>query len=86
MSSFWDSESIRGHLPPGEDIPPDISIDPQVMDGLPVIRGTRVPVYIILELLEAGLSIADILREYPWLSEEQVRAAIRFGSLIAACR
>ncbi|MEK7731358.1 MAG: DUF433 domain-containing protein, partial [Planctomycetota bacterium] len=50
--------------------------DPQVMDGLPVIRGTRIAVYLILEMLEAGLTIDQIVTEYPHLTADQVRAAV----------
>lgn len=56
-----------------------ITIDPEVMDGLPVIRGTRIPVYMILEMLEAGLDIEDVCREYPQLSADQVKSAISFA-------
>ena len=49
------------------------------MDGLPVIRGTRIAVYLILEMLEAGLTIDQIVTEYPHLTLDQVRAAVRFA-------
>lgn len=58
--------------------------DPEVMDGLPVIRGTRIPVYLILELLEAGLTIEQIRVEYPHLSREQVQAAARYACELAS--
>lgn len=58
--------------------------DPEVMDGLPVIRGTRIPVYLILEMFEAGLGIPDILREYPHLNADQVRAAVRYARDLVA--
>ena len=51
----------------------------EVMDGLPVIRGTRIAVYLILEMLEAGLTIDQIVTEYPHLTLDQVRAAVRFA-------
>lgn len=51
----------------------------EVMDGLPVIRGTRIAVYLILEMLEAGLTIDQIVTEYPHLTPDQVRAAVRFA-------
>ena len=51
----------------------------EVMDGLPVIRGTRIAVYLILEMLEAGLTIDQIVTEYPHLTFDQVRAAVRFA-------
>lgn len=53
--------------------------DPEIMDGLPVIEGTRIPVYMILEMLEAGLSIGDICLEHPHLTPDQVRRAVGFA-------
>jgi uncharacterized protein (DUF433 family) len=58
---------------------PEIATNPEVMNGLPVIAGTRIPVYVILEMLEAGLTIEQILVEYPHLNIDQVRAAIRYA-------
>ncbi len=50
------------------------------MGGKPVIKGTRIPVYFILELLSNGWSIDDILREYPYLSREDILAAIKYAA------
>ena len=52
-----------------------VVIDEKILGGKPVIRGTRIPVYLIVELVANGLSIKDILKEYPELSEEDVKAA-----------
>lgn len=57
-----------------------IAIDPKVMAGKPVIKGTRIPVYLILDLLAAGEKVEDITREYPDLHEEDVIAAIEYAS------
>ncbi|HDH44468.1 MAG TPA: DUF433 domain-containing protein [Thermococcus sp.] len=54
-----------------------------VLGGKPVIKGTRVPVYLILELLGVGLTIEDILKEYPELTKEDVLDAIKFASKLA---
>ncbi|EHR79136.1 antitoxin [Thermococcus litoralis DSM 5473] len=54
-----------------------------VLGGKPVIKGTRMPVYLILELLGAGLTIEDILKEYPELTREDVLEAIKFASKLA---
>jgi len=61
-----------------------ITSDPQVMDGLPVIRGTRIAVYLILEMLESGLTIEQIVAEYPHLTADQVRAAVRYARDLVA--
>ena len=60
-----------------------LTIDPAVCHGKPVIRGTRIPVHLILELLEGGNSIKDITtRIYPELSVDQVKAALHYSSSI----
>jgi len=56
-----------------------ISIDPAVCFGKPCIRGTRIWVSLILDYLASGMEIEDILREYPQLTEEDVRAAIAYS-------
>ena len=60
------------------DIEKRISIDPTIQHGKPCIYGTRIPVYIILELLEYGLTIPEILEEYPHLDEKDIKACIAF--------
>lgn len=57
-----------------------IVVDPKVLRGKAVIKGTRIPVYLILELLAAGMRVGDILKEYPELKEEDVRAALEYAS------
>jgi len=53
---------------------------PEILAGKPVIEGTRVPVHLILEMLGAGLSTADVVDEHPRLEEADVQAAIRYAS------
>jgi len=56
---------------PDKDIP--IQVDAQIMGGTPVIYGTRIPVYVILELLQTDYSIKEIVEEvYPHLTYEQI--------------
>ena len=57
-----------------------IVIDGKILGGKPVIKGTRIPVYLIVEMVANGLSIKDILKEYPELSEEDVKAALRYAA------
>lgn len=56
-----------------------IDINPQVMLGKAVIRGTRITVEIILEQIVAGSSAEEILAEYPQLSREDVLAAVAYA-------
>ena len=57
-----------------------ISIDPNVCFGKPCIKGTRIWVSLILDFLATGMSIKDILIEYPQLTEIDVRAALAYGA------
>ena len=57
-----------------------IVIDEKILGGKPVIKGTRIPVYLIVEMVANGLSIKEILKEYPELSEEDVKAALRYAA------
>ena len=57
-----------------------ISVDPEVCFGKPCIRGHRIWVSLILDLLASGLAIEEILEEYPQLSREDVLACIAYGA------
>lgn len=57
-----------------------IAIDPQVMTGKPVIRGTRLTVQYIVGLLAHGATVEEILAEYEGLTGDDVRACIGFHS------
>lgn len=54
-----------------------VEVDPDIMAGKPVIKGTRIPVYVILELLGEGRDTEEVLELYPDLEEEDVRAALK---------
>ena len=57
-----------------------ISIDPRVCFGKPTIRGTRIWVSLILDLLAGGMTTVELLEEYPQLTTEDIRAAIAYGA------
>ncbi len=57
-----------------------IEIHPDIMLGKPVIRGTRIPVALLLRKLAEGASEADLLDAYPRLSREDLRAALAYGA------
>jgi uncharacterized protein (DUF433 family) len=57
-----------------------VVIDPKVMLGKPVIKGTRLTLEIILEKLAHGETAADLLRDYPFLQEEDIRAALLYAA------
>jgi uncharacterized protein (DUF433 family) len=57
-----------------------IEINPKVMMGKPVIRGTRIPVELILRKLSEGAKERELLEAYPRLTKEDIRAAIRYAA------
>jgi uncharacterized protein (DUF433 family) len=57
-----------------------ISIDPGICFGKPCIRGHRIWVSLILDLLAAGATVDEVLHEYPQLTREDVLACIAYGS------
>lgn len=56
-----------------------ITINPKVMAGKPVITGTRVPVDLILKKLAQNIDVKEILRDYPRVKIEAVRAALIYA-------
>jgi len=61
-----------------------IQVNPRVAFGKPVVAGTRIPVYMVLELVEAGHTPRQIVTEfYPTLTEDDVRACIRYATELA---
>jgi uncharacterized protein (DUF433 family) len=57
-----------------------ISVDPQVCFGKPCIKGTRIWVSLILDLMANGMSIDEVLAEYPQLTDNDIRAALAYGA------
>lgn len=57
-----------------------IAIDPNVMRGKPVIRGTRIPVELVLRKLGAGMTADEIIADHPRLTLDDIRAAQAFAA------
>ncbi len=57
-----------------------IVIDPEILVGKPIVKGTRLAVEFIIDLLAQGWSEPDILRNYPGLTAEDVRACLSYAS------
>jgi|GEM_PF-751145 len=57
-----------------------ISVDPNVCFGKPCIRGTRIWVSLILDFLASGMSVEEIIGEYTYLTEEDIRACMAYGA------
>ena len=56
-----------------------VEIDPRVCNGKPVIKGTRIPVSVILECLADGESWESLMAGYPELNEEKIRGALLYA-------
>lgn len=57
-----------------------ISVDPKICHGKPCFKGTRIMVYLVLEMLEAGESFAAIKEAYPSLTDTHIKAALGFAA------
>lgn len=57
-----------------------IVLDPAILAGKPVIKGTRIPVSLILNLLANGADTAEIKADYPSLTDEDIQAAIAYAA------
>jgi len=59
-----------------------IIINPKIMTGKPIIKGTRIPVEQILTLLAQGLSFDKILKDYPHLKKDDIMAALLYAAKV----
>ena len=57
-----------------------ITIDPQQMAGIPCIRGLRIPVATVVNMVAEGMQTNEILAAYPDLQAEDIREALRFAA------
>ncbi len=60
-----------------------ITSDSNVFHGKACIKGTRIPVYVVLQMLAGGQTKKQILKEYPELKEEDINSAIEYGAHLA---
>lgn len=63
---------------------PRISVNPAVMAGKPCIKGTRIPVDLILRYVGGGASFAEITEAYPGITAEDIRACVDFAADVVA--
>jgi uncharacterized protein (DUF433 family) len=66
-----------------EDIAARVQTDPTVFGGLPCIRGTRIPIAVILDGIAEGLTPEQIIDHYPQLTEEDIRAAAAYAAALS---
>jgi uncharacterized protein (DUF433 family) len=60
-----------------------ISINPNIHHGNPCLKGTRLPVFVVLEALALGMTNQEIKAEYPPIGDEDIKACLLFGALLA---
>jgi uncharacterized protein (DUF433 family) len=63
-----------------------ITSDPDICHGKPVVRGLRYPVEMLLDLLAAGMSLEEVLDDYPDLERDDVLAALEYAAVVTAQR
>jgi len=56
-----------------------IEVNPEIMVGKPTIKGTRIPVYLILNLVAHGYNFERIIKAYPELTKEDIKAALEYA-------
>jgi len=59
-----------------------IVIDPEILCGKPVVKGTRLAVEFIVDLLAQGWTAADVLKNYPGVTQEDILACLAYASAI----
>jgi len=59
-----------------------IESNPDILGGKPVIKGTRIPVELILEMVQSGYSVDEIVSEYPHLSRDDLIEVLRFAKRV----
>jgi uncharacterized protein (DUF433 family) len=91
LTLFWGKGELKLKAKPSDDdllqqaaakVGHKIQIDRKILGGAPCIAGTRIPVYAILELVEAGYSHKKILKSFPSLHREDLDAALRFSVIV----
>lgn len=60
-----------------------ITVDPSICHGKPTIRGSRLMVATILELLSSGMTYSELITDYPTLQEEDIRACLAYATRLA---
>jgi len=64
-------------------LPERIEVDPEIMMGKPCVRGTRIPVYVLLQKMAAGETEADLLQAYPQLTKPDLTAVLEYAARAA---
>jgi uncharacterized protein (DUF433 family) len=57
-----------------------ISVDHEIMGGVPCVKGTRIPVATVVGMVAEGMAVEEVLAEFPQLKDEDIRDALRFAA------
>jgi len=57
-----------------------VEVNPKIMLGKPIIRGTRLPVDILVEKIAYGATMEDLKKDYPFLKDDDIRAALLYAA------
>lgn len=60
-----------------------ITVDPEIMAGKPCIRGMRITVALVLNLLAGGMKPEEVIRDYPYLELEDIHEVLRYAAWLA---
>lgn len=60
-----------------------ITIEPKILNGQPCIRGMRMPVHQILDLLAAGKTFDEILQDYPYIEVEDIKQSVEYAAWLS---
>jgi len=63
-----------------------VTVDPNIMDGKPCIRGMRIQVSLILNLVANGMSSEDIIEAYPYIEPEDISQCLQYAAWLAEDR
>jgi uncharacterized protein (DUF433 family) len=64
-------------------LPERLTIDPEILSGKPIIRGSRIAAEFVIDLMAAGMSESEILENYPGLHREDILACLAYASQLA---
>lgn len=56
-----------------------IVVDPKILGGKPIIKGTRIPIYLILQMIRDGATFEEIIKGYPRLTVEDIKAIVEYS-------
>jgi uncharacterized protein (DUF433 family) len=57
-----------------------ITFDPQIMAGQACIRGMRIPISLVINLIANGLSVTEIIEDYPYLEPEDIQQSLKYAA------